>query len=150
MSEISPQDIRNILAKKEQWVTLSTKAPNGYPHSVSIGYFLAGDRLIMACLDGTQKVKNIERDHRVSVLWENGKGKDSLKGILFQGNARIIRDYAERMELKTEACRQRGIAPPTELAAKSVYIEITPVKTITWDQPSRGRRGRSVERESQS
>ena len=141
MAELSAQQIEDILNKKERWVTLSTTGPNGYPHSVPIGYFLVNNKLILGCRDGTQKVKNIERDSRVSLLWENGRGKDSLKGILFQGDARIVRDAAERMELKTEACRQRGVAPPGELSSTSVYIEVTPVKTISWDRPSRGRKG---------
>jgi nitroimidazol reductase NimA-like FMN-containing flavoprotein (pyridoxamine 5'-phosphate oxidase superfamily) len=143
MAELSPQQIKDILNKKEHWVVLSTTGPNGYPHSVPIGYFLIDNKLILGCRDGTQKVKNIERDGRVSLLWENGRGEDSLKGILFQGDARIVRDSAERMELKAEACRQRGVAPPSELSSTSVYIEVTPVKTISWDRPSRGRKSRS-------
>ena len=114
MAKLSPQKIKEILNKKERWIVLTTTGPNGYPHSVPIGYFLVGERLVLGCRDGTQKVKNIERDPRVSLLWENGRGKDSLTGILFQGDARIVRDSEERMELKTEACRQRGVDPPKE------------------------------------
>ena len=108
MARLSPEEIKEILNKKERWVALTTSSPNGYPHTVPIGYFLVGEALVMGCRDGTQKVKNIERDPRVSVLWENGRGKDSIKGILFQGDAQIVRDPKERMKLKIEACRQRG------------------------------------------
>ena len=142
MSRLSPEEIKEILKRKERWVTLSTIGPDGYPHSVPIGYFLVGDRLVLGCRDGTQKVKNIERNERVSVLWENGRGKDSLKGVLFRGDARVVRDPAERMALKTEACRQRGVEPPAELSTTGVYIEVTPVKTVTWDRPSQGRKSR--------
>lgn len=138
--KLTTQQIKDILNRKERWVTLSTLGPDGYPHSVPIGYFLAGDCIVMGCRDATQKVKNIERNPRVSVLWENGRGKDSLTGILFQGDATIVRDPAERMELKREACRQRGEEPPTELSGSAVYIKIAPVKTISWDRPSRGQR----------
>lgn len=138
--KLSPQQIKDILNKKERWVTLTTLGPDGYPHSVPIGYFLVGERVVMGCRDGTQKIKNIERNPRVSVLWENGRGKDSLKGIMFQGDARVVRDAQERLELKREACRQRGEEAPTELSGTGVYIEVTPVKTITWDRPLRGSR----------
>ena len=140
MARLSAEEIKEILNKKERWVALTTTSPNGYPHTVPIGYFLVGESLVMGCRDGTQKVKNIERDPRVSVLWENGRGKDSIKGVLFQGNAQIVRDPKERMELKTEACRQRGEEPPAELSDGAVYIKVTPVKTITWNRPTRGRR----------
>lgn len=140
MAGIPLQEIKDILNKKDRWVALTTTSPNGYPHTVPIGYFLVGESIVMGCRDGTQKVKNIERDPRVSVLWENGRGKDSIKGILFQGDARIVRDPKERMELKVEACRQRGEEPPAQLSDGAVYIKIAPVKTITWDRPIRGRR----------
>lgn len=143
MSSMSTDEIRSVLNKKERWVTLSSLGPDGFPHSVPIGYFLAGDKVVMGCRDGTQKVKNIERDSRVSVLWENGRGKDSLQGILFRGHARIVRDDAERLALKAEACRQRGETPSTELSSTGVYIEVTPVKTISWNRPSGGRKTRS-------
>jgi nitroimidazol reductase NimA-like FMN-containing flavoprotein (pyridoxamine 5'-phosphate oxidase superfamily) len=139
MARLSAEEIKEILNKKERWVALTTTSPNGYPHTVPIGYFLVGESLVMGCRDGTQKVKNIERDPRVSVLWENGRGKDSIKGVLFQGNAQIVRDPKERMELKTEACRQRGEEPPGELSDGAVYIKVTPVKTITWNRPTRRR-----------
>lgn len=138
MSKLSKEEINEILNKKERWVTLSTMGPDGYPHSVPIGYFLVGEKIVLGCRDGTQKVKNIERNPRVSILWQNGRGKDSLKGILFQGEARVVRDTDERLELKREACRQRGVEAPSEVSTTSVYIEVTPVKTITWNRPARG------------
>lgn len=140
MAKLSAQEIKDILNKKERWVALTTLSPNGYPHTVPIGYFLVDEHIVMGCKDNTQKVKNIERNPQVSVLWENGRGKESIKGILFQGDARIVRDPGERMELKTEACRQRGEEPPAQLSDGAVYIKVTPAKTITWDRPTRRRR----------
>jgi nitroimidazol reductase NimA-like FMN-containing flavoprotein (pyridoxamine 5'-phosphate oxidase superfamily) len=42
--------------------------PNGYPHSVPIGYFRLGDDIYLGCRDSTQKVKNIARNPRVSAF----------------------------------------------------------------------------------
>lgn len=137
MTSLSNEEIRNILNKKERWIALSTSGPEGFPHTVPIGYFLVGDKLVLGCRDGTQKVKNIERDEKVSLLWENGRGKDALIGIMFQGRARIVRDDAERLKLKAVACRQRGVEPPDSVNPGSVYIEVTPVKTISWNRPTR-------------
>ena len=140
MATLTKQEIEDILSKKERWIALSTLDPQGFPHTIPIGYFLVGDKIVLGCRDRTQKVKNIERDSRVSLMWENGRGKDRLTAIIFQGHARIVRDDKERMELKTEACRQRGEEPPENLSEGSVYIEVTPVKTISWDRPLKSRR----------
>jgi nitroimidazol reductase NimA-like FMN-containing flavoprotein (pyridoxamine 5'-phosphate oxidase superfamily) len=136
MEKLSPDEIRRLLAKKERWVALTTIGPNGFPHTVPIGYFLVGEKIVMGCRDATQKVKNIERDDRVSIMWENGKGKDSLSGILLQGYARLIRDQGERLEYKRIACEQRGLSRPTPLTPGAIYIEMTPCKTISWYRPT--------------
>ena len=71
MATLTKQEIEEILSKKERWIALSTLDPQGFPHTVPIGYFLVGDKVVLGCRDGTQKVKNIERDSRVSLMWEN-------------------------------------------------------------------------------
>ena len=142
MTPLSSDEIQQILSKKERWIALTTVGPDGFPHTVPIGYFPVGEKLLLGCRDGTQKVKNIERNEKVSLLWENGRGKECLMGILFQGTARIVRDDAERLIFKKEACRQRDVEPPDSVNPDSVYIEVTPVKTISWNRPT-GRRARA-------
>lgn len=137
MAELSKHEIRELLEKKDRWVALSTVGPQGFPHTVPIGYFLVGEKLVMGCRDGTQKVKNIERNPKVSVLWENGRGQDALIGVLFRGQARVVRADDERLALKAEACRQRNVEPPASVAPGSVYIEVIPEKTVSWNRPSR-------------
>jgi len=146
MASFSKQEIQNILAQKDRWITLSTLDKEGFPHSVPLGYFLSGENVILGCRDNTQKVKNIERHNRVSLLWENGRGEEFLQGIMIRGLARIVRDDQERLKLKTIACRQRKQAPPTSVSPGVVYIEVVPVKTLTWNRPSRhGRSGARAE-----
>ena len=133
-------EIQELLSLKERWITLSTLGLQGFPHSVPIGYFLVGDSIVMGCKDGTQKVRNIEREPKASLLWENGRGEDFLIGILFQGQARIVRDDSERLFLKREACRQRGEKLPASVGSGFVYIELKPEKTISWKRPTRSKR----------
>lgn len=137
MSKLTSEEIGQILAKKDRWIALSTVGRDGFPHTVPIGYFPVGNRVVLGCRDHTQKVKNIERNPKVSLLWENGRGKDALVGILLQGTARIVRDDSERLELKAEACRQRNETAPESVSPGAVYIEVTIEKTISWRRPSR-------------
>lgn len=135
---MSEEEIQAALAARDRWVILSTVGGDGFPHSVPVGYFLLGGLLIIGCQDGSQKIRNIERNPKVSLLWENGKDSTRLQGILFQGEARIIRDRADRLALKSAICQERGESPPSEVAEGAVYLEITPTKTISWNRPRRG------------
>jgi nitroimidazol reductase NimA-like FMN-containing flavoprotein (pyridoxamine 5'-phosphate oxidase superfamily) len=135
---MTSDEIRSHLASRKRWIVLSSIGPDGFPHSVPLGHFLAGDRIIMGCRDGTQKVRNVERQPKVSLLWENGRGSDRLIGILIRGTARVVRDYDERLALKQEAARQRGEESiPTEVGDGFVYIEVQPIRVVAWNRPTR-------------
>lgn len=125
------------LASKDRWIILSTIGPDGFPHSVPLGYFIFGSRVIMGCKDGTQKVRNVERNSKVSLLWENGRDSSEMVGVMLRGHARIVRDDQERLSLKREASRQRGGEPPLEVSPGFVYIEVSPDKTVFWKKPRR-------------
>lgn len=135
MRAMSQDEINDLIDSKKQWMILTTLGPDGFPHSVPLGCFRVGGDLISGCKPATQKVKNIERNPKVSALVENGRGNSGLQGVLFQGTARIVRELEEKWELKREACRQRGEEPPEQLNPDFVYIRLTPEKTISWARP---------------
>lgn len=137
MTPLTPEQIHEFLSLKDRWVAFTTVDAEGFPHSVPMGYFLFGEKVILGCRDGTQKVKNLERNSRCSVLWENGRGAAALTGILIRGHGRVVRDDQERLIMKAEAARQRGQQAPSEVSPGAVYIEITPVRTTSWNRPTR-------------
>lgn len=124
-----------FLDSKPAWLTLTTLGTDGYPHSVTIGYFRLGDELVCGCLDNTQKVRNIERNPKVSALVESTQGSH-LRGVMVQGDAVVVRDPAERLELAREGARRRGLAEeelPREVSPTGVYLRIRHHKRISWE-----------------
>ena len=67
--------------------TLSTIAKDGTIHAVAVGYTLHDGVVRIITSDGTQKVRNIERDGRATVGQVDG-----ARWISFVGNAVIERD----------------------------------------------------------
>ena len=61
-SRMTEAEVKAFLDSKPGWVILSTLGPNGYPHSVPLGYFRLGDDGYLGCRAVTQKLKNIERN----------------------------------------------------------------------------------------
>lgn len=137
MNPLSCEEIHHYLAAKDRWIVLSTLGPDGFPHSVPMGYFLFEDRILMSCKDGTQKIRNVERNPRVCLLWENGRGQDQLIALMIRGVARVVRDDTERLTLKQEAARQRGEMIPTSLSDGFVYLEVQPARTVGWRKATR-------------
>jgi nitroimidazol reductase NimA-like FMN-containing flavoprotein (pyridoxamine 5'-phosphate oxidase superfamily) len=133
---LSREEAYEYLDSRPGWLILTTVGANGYPHSVPIGYFRIGDDLYVGGRDGTQRLKNVERNRKVSALVESGGSMQDIKGLLVQGNAEVVRDGPRVLELLRESARRRG-TPEDQLPAEPrpgvAYIRIRPRKFISWD-----------------
>lgn len=135
-AKLTPDEIHAYLDSRPGWIALSTLSRSGHPHTVPIGYFRLGDKIYMGCRKGTQKTKNVERNPNVSLMLESGSTMQDIKGVCIQGTGRVVTDPAEVLPLRREAMRRRGVPEdqlPTEPGPDTAYIEVTPVKYISWD-----------------
>ena len=118
------------------WATLSSIGLDGYPHSIPIGWFRLHKKIYMGCIDQTQKIKNIERNEKISVCIESGSTMKDIKGVLLRGNASIIRLPEDRLALSLLAAKSRGVEEkdlPKEASPNGVYIELSNFKITSWD-----------------
>ncbi len=137
--KLSAEQIEEYLDSRPCWAILSTIDKDGFPHSVPLGYFRLGRDIVMGVRDGTRKVANIERNPNVSVVLEDGSSMADIRGVMFQGHARIVRERSEALELARAGARARGVPEsewPTEPRAGAAYIRMTPVRTLSWDYSS--------------
>jgi PPOX class probable F420-dependent enzyme len=127
-------------------IILSTNDPHGYPHSVAMWYVVDDDgAVLMTTFGKSQKVKNVERDPRCSLLVESERTYDKLKGLLIRGRAEIGRDPAVVFDTLLAINRkyQQG---PEELvrplfekqSKKRVLLKIVPERTSSWDHAKLG------------
>ncbi len=102
--------------------TLSTLAPGGLLHVVAVGFTWADGVVRIITMDGSQKVRNIERDPRATVAQVAG-----AQWLSFAGRARIVRDAdAVAHAVALYAARYRQPRPnPTR-----VVIELTPERIL--------------------
>ena len=134
--KMSKKEVDDFLDSKPGWMMLTSQGGDGYPHTVPIGYFRDGNRIFMGCRDNTQKVKNIERNPKVSLVIEDGKTMSDLRGILFRGDASVVREDEERLKISRLAAKKRG-APedewPTTASAGAVFIKVDSPRVTSWD-----------------
>lgn len=129
-------EVHAFLDEKPGWITLTTLGADGYPHSIPIGYFRLGEDVYLGCRAGTQKLKNIERNPKVSLSLEAGRSMGDIKGVLIQGDATVFTDPENLLRLSREAARLRGVPEaelPTEARPGAAYIHVRPRKIISWD-----------------
>ncbi|MEM9200925.1 MAG: pyridoxamine 5'-phosphate oxidase family protein [Actinomycetota bacterium] len=129
-------EFNDFLDSRPGWVILSTITPDGYPHSVPLGYFRDGDRVYLGCRDHTTKIRNIEQNPKVSLVVESGSTMGDIKGAMIQGTATVRRDPASVLELMRKGAARRGVAEadlPTEARPGSAYIDVEIDRRISWD-----------------
>src|SRR5256885_16975074 len=135
-ARMTDQEVKAFLDTKPGWIVLSTIGRQGYPHSVPLGYFRLGDDIYIGCRAGTQKVKNIERNPKVSLVLESGLTRQDIKGVLIQGHATVHTAPETLLRLSREAARLRGVAEDALLHEPRpgvVYIQVEPRHIISWD-----------------
>ena len=135
-ARLTEEQFNAFLDSRPGWIVLSTIGPDGFPHSVPLGYFREGDTIYCGVRDGTTKVRNIDANPKVSLLVESGSTMSDLKGAMVQGEARVHRDPERVLALMRLAATRRGVAAadlPSEPRPGAAYIEVRPIRRISWD-----------------
>ena len=102
--------------------TLSTIAPSGLIHAVAVGFTVDGGFVRIITSDGSQKVRNIERDGRATVAQVAGPAWLSIAG-----RAEIERDadaVANAVALYTARYRPPRVNP------RRVVIRLAPERVL--------------------
>ena len=138
---MSEQEVQDFLASNIK-VQVATVGKDGAPHLTTLFYVVQDGRIAFWTYGSSQKVRNLERDPRVTALVETGTDYAELAGVSIQGTAELVRDPdAIRRIGKAVVTAMAGGADLGELGdeivekqvAKRVGIVIDPVKVASWD-----------------
>lgn len=124
-------------------VALATIGKDGYPHLVAMNFVARDGAILMSSYGKAQKVVNIRRNPRVSVMLEKGRNYSELRGIMIRGECEIIEDPRSVREAM-RAIRGRessdAVEIPEAVASKRVILKVIPKKIASWDHSKLGGR----------
>jgi len=145
--KLSGEEQRQLL-ESERVVVVSTLGPRGWPHSMPMWYVLRDGEIWTWSYAKAQKVRNLERDPRATLLVETGFEYTELRGVQIEAEAELVRDPERVLEFGKELTVRytEGIdsvegdaaAAMQAQAAKRVAIRFRPVRTATWDHRKLG------------
>ena len=72
--------------------TMATNGPAGHPHLVAMWYAVIDGQIWFETKAKSQKVRNLQRDDRITVSLEAGHTYDQLRGVSIEGRAVIVDD----------------------------------------------------------
>jgi PPOX class probable F420-dependent enzyme len=126
---------------ERQTMNIASFGPDGNIHLVAMWYGFLGDHPAFETFAKSQKVLNLRRDPRITVLVEDGDVYEELRGVEIVGHA-IVHDDPEPLRVVAENVVERYIAldDPADIpavaaamATKRVCIEVVPEKVVSWD-----------------
>ena len=140
---MNDDEIREYL-RNGHTIILVSNGRKGFPHAVPMFYGIDDDLTIrFATYGSSQKVKNIERDPRVTLLVESGSAYDELRGVMVEGQAEIVTDLDATVDTMIEAMgKTENALPPAaslpedvkkQMAGKRVLIRVRPTRFLSWD-----------------
>ena len=145
---MSDDELQSFL-RSNKTIIINSNGPGGYPHPMPMWFAVDDDGTVrMTTFRKSQKVHNIERDPKVSLLVESGEEYNQLRGVVIYGHARVVDELAVVTQtllaiggignLADPAARKGAEAAVAKTAAKRVAILIRPEKIVSWDHSKLG------------
>ena len=144
---LTPEE-RTEMLRTAHTIHLSSLDRRGYPHTVPMWFFARDGRVFMTTYAKSQKAVNLRRDPRCSLLVEDGREYDKLRGILIRGRAVLHADVNAVLETLVSIHTKHGMpGTPDQIsqvmraqAAKRILIEVIPERVSSWDHRKLGGR----------
>jgi general stress protein 26 len=89
---MSEEELEEFLAA-ERVVSCATIGRRGWPHVMPLWYVIRDRAMWAWTYAASQKVRNLERDPRATLLVEAGERYEQLRGVMFETVAVIERDH---------------------------------------------------------
>ncbi len=133
-----------------KYVQIATLNPDGSPHLVPLWYLYHEGRVGFWTYGSSRKIKNLERDDRLTALVENHRlDYETLKGVQLRGTGRIVRDreavlkfgvrFVEAFTDLEDPDLLRATAE--EIGDKRVVVYVEPDEVVSWDHGKLGESG---------
>jgi nitroimidazol reductase NimA-like FMN-containing flavoprotein (pyridoxamine 5'-phosphate oxidase superfamily) len=110
----------------------------------------ADGSVVMTTFTKSQKIRNIERDPRVSLLVEDGEAYNELRGVVIYGKAELVREQEAKLDILAKVSAKSaggaGNAPDPGALRKALMvtvpkrtgIRIRREKVVSWDHRKLG------------
>jgi PPOX class probable F420-dependent enzyme len=137
---------------EEKTLQVATVGRDGFPHLAPMWFVVEQGRVVFRSFTKSQKMVNLRRNPKLTVLVEAGTAYDELRGVMIQGTAGLVtdRDYVLAVYGKLAARYAMFGGRPVELdpdaleaafgryAGKNTAVVVEPERVISWDHRKLG------------
>ena len=142
---MSKEELEQFIAEQKS-LQVATINRDGTPHLSTLWFDIVEGDIVFETFTKSQKIKNLERDPRISCLLEDGLVYEKLRGVQINGTAELHSDPATVHLYARGVMERNNPEIPGEMldaAAKSMSTKRTAViikaeHIATWDHTKLG------------
>lgn len=142
---MTEEEIKQFMEESKTMILVSN-GKDGFPHAMPMWFVIRDGCPLFSTFSKSQKIQNVRRDPKVTLLVESGVEYDKLKGVMIRGKAEIVeeRPFVEEVQLAFAHKYVGGPFPDgaetiiRARANKRVALRVIPEKMISWDHGKLG------------
>lgn len=131
---------------EEKTVIVGSNGPRGVPHLMPLWFVMRGSEVWGWTFAKSQKAKNLARDPRATLLFEDGVSYEKLRGAMLECDVEVTSDFDEVRQIGIELFTKMGggtvhesvVAVIEAQAPKRIGMRFVPNRTVTWDHRKLG------------
>ncbi|HEX6585990.1 MAG TPA: pyridoxamine 5'-phosphate oxidase family protein [Solirubrobacterales bacterium] len=145
--KLTDEEQRELL-ESERIVVVTSNGPRGWPHAMPLWFIVRDGDVWIWTYGKSQKVKNLERDPRATLLIETGFEYSELRGVQIEAEAELVRDperiveFAKELTIRytegIDSVEGDAAAGLHAQAPKRVAIRFHPKRVASWDHRKLG------------
>ena len=141
-------EVQSFLRSNKTMILVSN-GHNGHPHPMPMWFGIEQDgKIVMTTFRKSQKVNNIRRDPKVTLLVESGLEYSELRSVMIYANCEVIDSLEETTNVMFRLSRGRGEVTDDQAgafkanvaknASKRLVLRMTPTEIVSWDHAKLG------------
>mgnify|MGYP002642212283 CR=1 FL=1 len=149
---MTDDEVTTFLAEGQKVLQVATLGKDGGPHLAPMWFVIDDGKIVFRSFTKSQKIVNLNRDPRLSVLAESGGAYSELKGVMIKGSATLVTDPSYVLSIYGRLAARYSMMgnEPVELdaatleqsfgsyASKNTAVIVEPTSVTTWDHTKLG------------
>jgi PPOX class probable F420-dependent enzyme len=145
-------EIQDFLFSGAKVLEVATLGKDGSPHLAPMWFVMDDDKIVFRSFSKSQKIVNLMRDPRLTVLVETGDAYADLQGVMIKGTARLVTDAQYVLTIYGGLAARYPMVgdSPVDLddqaleiafgrfAPKNTAVVVEPIKVTSWDHTKLG------------
>ena len=142
---MTEEEVTNFVASQKS-LQVATINKDGTPHLSTLWFDVVDGEIVFETFTKSQKIKNLQRDNRISCLLEDGLVYEKLRGVQINGVAELVDSPDQVHQLAKGVMARNNPEIPSEaldevakaMSVKRTAVVVKATKTVSWDHHKLG------------